>query len=60
MLRAWPISRHMWDKSNFCFTDYPDVIKEYLDIETYVLINWNPTKGTSELFRYAVDELCPA
>ena len=39
------IKAHVDNPKFFVFTDYPDVIKEYLDIETYVLINWNPTKG---------------
>lgn len=39
------IMEHVANPHFFIFTDSPDVVKEYLDIEDYTLINWNPTSG---------------
>lgn len=39
------IKEHVENPKFFIFTDSPDVVKEYLDIEDYTLINWNPTSG---------------
>lgn len=39
------IKRHVDNPQFFIFTDSPDVVKEYLDIKDYTLINWNPTIG---------------
>lgn len=39
------IKEHIENPKFFIFTDSPDVVKEYLDIEDYTLINWNPTTG---------------
>lgn len=39
------IMEHVENPKFFIFTDSPYVVKEYLDIEDYTLINWNPTNG---------------
>lgn len=39
------IKEHVENPKFFIFTDSPDVVKEYLDLEDYTLINWNPTSG---------------
>ena len=39
------IKQHVENPNFFIFTDSPDIVKEYLDIEDYTLINWNPTIG---------------
>lgn len=39
------IKEHVENPKFFIFTDSPDVVKEYLDIDDYTLINWNPTSG---------------
>ena len=39
------IKEHVENPKFFIFTDSPEVVKEYLDIEDYTLINWNPTSG---------------
>lgn len=37
--------KHVDNPRFFVFTDSPEVVKEYLDINDYILINWNPTAG---------------
>lgn len=39
------IKEHVENPKFFIFTDSPDVVKEYLDLDAYTLINWNPTSG---------------
>lgn len=39
------IKEHVVNPKFFIFTDSPEVIKEYLDLNDYTLINWNPTSG---------------
>lgn len=39
------IKEHVENPKFFIFTDSPEIVKEYLDLEDYTLINWNPTSG---------------
>ncbi len=39
------IKDHVDNPRFFIFTDSPEVVKEYLDLDDYTLINWNPTSG---------------
>lgn len=39
------IKERVSDPEFFVFTDSPDIVKEYLDLDDYTLINWNPTSG---------------
>lgn len=44
------IRNHVKDPKFFVFTDTPDSINNYLDLNEYTLINWNPTTGFGNHF----------
>lgn len=44
------VMEHIDNPKFFIFTDSPEVIKDYLDITNYTLINWNPTTGYGNHF----------
>ena len=39
------IKQKVVDPKFFVFTDRPDLVKDYLDLDNYTLVNWNPTTG---------------